>query len=56
MTGAQEALNPLSSKNSGSQARVVLKAQFLALPVTDPLDGERVLCYRTFLPAPNALV
>jgi hypothetical protein len=56
MTGAQEALNPLSSKNSRSQARVVLKAQFLALPVTDPLDGERVLCYRTFLPAPNALV
>jgi hypothetical protein len=56
MTSAEEALNPLSSKNSGSQARVVLKAQFLALPVTDPLDGERVLCYRSFLPAPNALV
>jgi len=35
---------------------VVLKAQFLALPVTDPLDGERVLCYRSFLPALNALV
>jgi hypothetical protein len=56
MNSAQEAVNPLSNKNSGSQARVVLKAQFLALPVTDPLDGERVLCYRSFLPAPNALV
>lgn len=56
MTSAEEAVIPLSSKNSGSQARVVLKAQFLALPVTDPLDGERVLCYRSFLPALNALV
>ena len=56
MTSAQEAVIPLSTKISGSQARVVLKAQFLALPVTDPLDGERVLCYRSFLPAPNALV
>jgi hypothetical protein len=56
MIGAQEAMIPLSSKNSGSQARVTLKAQFLALPVIDPLDGERVLCYRSFLPAPNALV
>ena len=56
MASAQEAAIPLSSKNSGSQTRVALKAQFLALPVIDPLDGERVLCYRSFLPAPNALV
>ncbi len=56
MTGAQESALPLSGKNPGGQARVVLKGQFLALPVTDPLDGERVLCYRSFLPAPNALV
>jgi len=35
---------------------VTLKGQFLALPVTDPLDGERVVCYRSFLPAANALV
>jgi hypothetical protein len=35
---------------------VTLKGKFLALPVTDPLDGERVVCYRSFLPAPNALV
>jgi hypothetical protein len=56
MTSAEEQAIPLSSKNQGIQARVLLKAQFLALPVTDPLDGERVLCYRSFLPAPNALV
>jgi hypothetical protein len=35
---------------------VTLNAQFLALPVTDPLDNERIVCYRSFLPAPNALV
>jgi hypothetical protein len=55
MTSAEEAAIPLSSKNPGGQARVLLKGQYLALPVTDPLDGERVLCYRSFLPAPNAL-
>ena len=38
------------------QSRILLKAQFLALPVSDPLDGERVVCYRSFLPMPNALV
>jgi hypothetical protein len=56
MAGAEEATIPLSSKNPAGQSRVLLKAQFLALPVTDPLDGERVLCYRSFLPAANALV
>lgn len=54
MAGAEEMSMPLTAK--GSAARVALKAQFLALPVSDPLDGERVLCYRSFLPAPNALV
>jgi hypothetical protein len=56
MLGAQETSVPLSGRNQGGQARVLLKGQFLALPVTDPLDGERVLCYRSFLPAANALV
>jgi len=54
--GAEEAFSPLSGKHQNGQSRVLLKAQFLALPVTDPLDGERVVCYRSFLPAPNALV
>jgi len=55
MTGAEESLVPLNVKNPGP-SRVVLQAEFLALPVTDPLDGERVVCYRSFLPAANALV
>jgi hypothetical protein len=56
MTGAEEAVIPLNSKHQGGQARVLLKGQFLALPVTDPLDGEHVVCYRSFLPASKALV
>jgi len=56
MASAEEEAVPLSGKNPDGQARVLLKAQFLALPVTDPLDGEHVLCYRSFLPAPSALV
>jgi hypothetical protein len=56
MTSAQETAVPLSGKNQGGQARALLKGQFLALPVIDPLDGERVVCYRSFLPAANALV
>ncbi len=51
MAGAEESAIPLDSKHKGGLARILLKGQFLALPVTDPLDGERVLCYRSFLPA-----
>lgn len=56
LAGAEESVTPLNGKNQQGQSRVSLKGQFLALPVTDPLDGERVACYRSFLPAPNALV
>ncbi|HEV2487511.1 MAG TPA: hypothetical protein VGT08_18445 [Terracidiphilus sp.] len=56
MAGAEEVAIPLDGKNKGGQARVFLKGHYLALPVIDPLDGERVLCYRSFLPACNALV
>jgi hypothetical protein len=61
MTGAEESAIPLNGKRQGSQgwgghARVLLKGQFLALPVTDPLDGEHVVCYRSFLPSAMALV
>ncbi len=56
MTGAEETVNPLNGKSPNGQSRVQLKGQFMALPVTDPLDGERVVCYRSFLPAENALV
>jgi hypothetical protein len=56
MTGAEETALPLNGKNLNGQSRVSLKGEFTALPVTDPLDGERVICYRSFLPAVNALV
>jgi hypothetical protein len=56
MSGAEEVIAPLNGKNQSGQSRVTLKGQFLALPVTDPLDGERVVCYRSFLPAAHALV
>jgi hypothetical protein len=56
IASAQETALPLDEKNKNGLARVLLRGQFLALPVTDPLDGERVVCYRSFLPAANALV
>lgn len=52
--GAEESALPLSAK--GRLARIALKGQWLALPVIDPLDGERVVCYRSFVPARNAKV
>ena len=56
MASSEEAMIPLDGKRQGSQARVLLMGQFMAMPVTDPLDGEHVVCYRSFLPALNALV
>jgi hypothetical protein len=56
LCGAEEAMQSLDAKHKGGLERVLLKGQFLALPVTDALDGERVLCYRSFLPAANALI
>jgi len=56
MASAEESATPLDGKHQSGQSRVLLKGQFLALPVTDPLDGEQVLCYRSFLPAAHALV
>lgn len=56
VASAEETTVPLDGKQSGWPARVLLKGRFLALPVIDPLDGERVLCYRSFLPAANALI
>jgi hypothetical protein len=56
MTGAEEIAIPLDANNKSGHARVLLTGRYLALPVTDSLDGERVLCYRSFLPANKALV
>jgi hypothetical protein len=56
VTGAEEASVPLESKQTGGLERILLRGQFLALPVIDALDGERVLCYRSYLPAANASI
>jgi hypothetical protein len=56
MVGAEELTQPLDGKHKGGLSRVLLKGQFLALPVTDPIDGERVLCYRSFKPAAYSLI
>jgi hypothetical protein len=56
MSGAEESATPLDSKHKSGLARILLKGHFLALPVTDPIDGERVLCYRSFKPAAYSLI
>jgi hypothetical protein len=56
LVGAEEIMSPLDESIKGGQARVELSGRFMAMPVTDPLDGERVLCYRSFFPAPKALI
>jgi hypothetical protein len=56
VSGAEEPSVPLDPKNKAGLQRILLSAQFQALPVTDPLDGERVVCFRSFVPSPNALV
>ena len=60
MGGAMEANSSLEgrtrSSGGGTLERVLLGGEFRALPVTDPLDGERVVCYRSFLPAGKALI
>jgi hypothetical protein len=56
MAYAEEAAVSLASRGKGVLERILLKGEFRALPVTDPLDGERILCYRSFLPAPKSLI
>lgn len=53
---AQEESDLLDAKHKDGLYRVLLKAKFCALPVTDALDGERVVCYRSFIPASGAIV
>ena len=46
----------VDAKRGSTLERVLLSGEFRALPVTDSLDGERVVCYRSFLPGAAALV
>ncbi len=42
-----------SSDSLGSDLTIVkLSARYRALPIVDPYDGEQVLCYHSFVPAP----
>lgn len=52
MQGAQEVCDNLAPP----LGRMALDAAFRALPVTDANDGEQVVCFRSFLPAPMTLV
>jgi hypothetical protein len=56
MASAEECAQPLAGKGQGRLERVALNAQFVALPITDPLDNERVVCYRSFVSSRNSLV
>jgi hypothetical protein len=40
----------------GDMKQVALRAVFVALPIEDPMDGEQVVCYRTFVPDCGAAV
>ena len=59
---AMEAGRPLNTGGQsggakrGTLERVLLEGAFRALPVMDGLDGERVVCYRSFLPGVGAVV
>jgi hypothetical protein len=52
MLGPAESLSLLADPLT----QVLLSAEFRALPVSDPIDGEQVCCFRTFVPASNSLV
>jgi hypothetical protein len=56
VSGAAETVKLLDAKAGSTLERVMLAGAWRALPVTDGLDGERVVCYRSFLPAANALI
>lgn len=45
-----------ASARKTDSKRVSLTATFRAMPVTDTNDGERVVCFRTFIPPVSALV
>ena len=52
MAGAAETCCPLAK----ALEQIMLSAAFRALPVVDPVDGQNVFCFRTYVPAPSALV
>lgn len=56
MSAASETLEAMQTMAGDSLASVALQGKFRAMPVTDALDGQQALCYRTFLPAGMTLL
>jgi hypothetical protein len=51
---AREDARAFAKTVAPSLAAMSLRASFLALPTTDPNDGQTVLCYRSYFPAAMA--
>jgi uncharacterized membrane protein len=54
--GAAEKAESLTASKFGSLERVRLAGAFRALPVTDANDGEKIVCFRSYLPGPMRAV
>lgn len=55
-TSAEEKCVAVAGRSGDGLQRVLLHASFVALPVVDAIDGEQVVCYRSYVPALNAQV
>jgi hypothetical protein len=58
MASAAEHAQALTTAKSGNNglARLRLAGSFRALPVADANDGEKIVCFRSYLPAPNRAI
>lgn len=56
MANASEAIEPMATGAGDSLASLALQGKFRAMPITDAMDGQMVLCYRTFVPAGMTLL
>lgn len=50
MASASEIVEPMTTPAGDSLASLALQGKFRAMPITDALDGQMALCYRTFVP------
>jgi hypothetical protein len=56
MTSASEAVEAIQTVAGNSLNSLALQGKFRAMPITDAMDGQQVLCYRTFMPAATTLL
>jgi hypothetical protein len=54
--GPAEKAESLTASKFGNLARVRLAGTFRAMPVTDANDGEKIVCFRSYLPGPMRAV